>query len=63
MAVVVITGTSSGIGFLTAEMLARAGHAVYATMRERNGRNREAADALLRLGSEHRTCGRNAPAC
>ena len=33
MAVVVITGTSSGIGKLATETLARAGHTVYATMR------------------------------
>src|SRR4051812_16480914 len=54
MAVVMITGTSSGIGRLTAETLARVGHTVYATMRERNGRNRNAADDLLRFAQEQR---------
>ena len=54
MAVAMITGTSSGIGRLVVETLARAGHTVYATMRDRNGRNRDAGDALLRLASEHR---------
>src|SRR5689334_14348446 len=46
MAVVVITGTSSGIGKLATETLARAGHTVYATMRESHGRNSEAAESL-----------------
>ena len=49
MAVVVITGTSSGIGKLATETLARAGHTVYATMRESNGRNSESADDLRRF--------------
>jgi NAD(P)-dependent dehydrogenase (short-subunit alcohol dehydrogenase family) len=53
MAVALITGTSSGIGRLVVETLARAGHTVYATMRDRNSRNRDAGDALLHLASEH----------
>jgi NAD(P)-dependent dehydrogenase (short-subunit alcohol dehydrogenase family) len=44
--VILITGTSSGFGRLTAETLARGGHCVYASMRDTKSRNREAAEAL-----------------
>lgn len=37
--IIVITGASSGFGNLTAKALARAGHTVYAGMRETSGRN------------------------
>ncbi|HEX8802446.1 MAG TPA: hypothetical protein VF772_27735 [Terriglobales bacterium] len=37
---------------LTAEILAREGHTVCATMRDRHGRTREAGDALLHLAKE-----------
>jgi NAD(P)-dependent dehydrogenase (short-subunit alcohol dehydrogenase family) len=37
--VIVITGASSGFGRLTANALAKAGHIVYASMRETEGRN------------------------
>ncbi|QFU90007.1 SDR family NAD(P)-dependent oxidoreductase [Amycolatopsis sp. YIM 10] len=43
---VLITGASSGFGALTARALARAGHTVYAGMRQTTGRNAQAkADA------------------
>jgi NAD(P)-dependent dehydrogenase (short-subunit alcohol dehydrogenase family) len=49
MSVVLITGTSSGFGRLTAETLARRGHRVYAGMREVGGRNARAAGELQAL--------------
>jgi NADP-dependent 3-hydroxy acid dehydrogenase YdfG len=47
---ILITGTSSGFGRDTAETLHRAGHTVYASMRDAQGKNREAAEALEKLG-------------
>jgi NADP-dependent 3-hydroxy acid dehydrogenase YdfG len=47
---VLITGTSSGFGRDTAETLFRAGHIVYASMRGTQGKNREVAEALGKLG-------------
>ena len=50
-AVVLITGASSGFGRLTAELLARKGYSVFATMRDINGRNATAAIALKELAT------------
>ncbi|MDO0937762.1 SDR family oxidoreductase [Streptomyces sp. DG2A-72] len=44
--VVLITGTSSGFGHLSALTLARAGHHVFASMRDTNGANAEVARRL-----------------
>jgi len=49
MAKVVITGTSKGIGLMTALTLARAGHTVYATMRN-PGRSPELAATAAKEG-------------
>jgi len=50
--VIIITGASSGFGALTARRLAEAGHTVYATMRETNGRNAKQVEAAGRFASE-----------
>ena len=49
---ILITGASTGFGRLTAETLAGAGHAVFASMRDPDGRNRDHADALRAKGIE-----------
>jgi NAD(P)-dependent dehydrogenase (short-subunit alcohol dehydrogenase family) len=46
--VVLVTGASSGFGALSATALARAGHVVYAGMRDLAGRNAAAAQRLRR---------------
>jgi NAD(P)-dependent dehydrogenase (short-subunit alcohol dehydrogenase family) len=45
--VILITGTNSGFGWLTAKSCADLGHKVYATMRDIRGRNADKAKALV----------------
>jgi NAD(P)-dependent dehydrogenase (short-subunit alcohol dehydrogenase family) len=52
MSVILITGTSSGFGRLTAETLARGGHRVYAGMRAIGTRNAPAAAELTALAQD-----------
>ena len=54
MPVVLISGCSSGIGKLTAETAARAGHHVYATMRDTTTRNSDSKQALEQFAQEHK---------
>ncbi len=49
---ILITGASTGFGRQTAETLIRAGHTVFASMRDPLAKNREHADALRGLGAE-----------
>lgn len=49
--VVLITGTNSGFGWLTAHSVSALGHQVYATMRDTKGRNADRAAALAALGN------------
>jgi NAD(P)-dependent dehydrogenase (short-subunit alcohol dehydrogenase family) len=49
--VVLITGTNSGFGWLTAHSAAALGHQVYATMRDTQGKNTERAKALAAVQS------------
>lgn len=44
--IILVTGSGSGIGKLSAQALAKAGHIVYATMRDIEGRNKGRADEL-----------------
>ncbi len=53
--VVLITGASSGFGRLTAEALARAGHTVYASMRNTATRNAAVVEQMQAFSHEHGT--------
>ncbi|MDI1255869.1 MAG: SDR family oxidoreductase [Flavobacterium sp.] len=47
--VILITGTNSGFGWLHAQTLSKAGHTVYAAMRNTNGKNKAKAEELSQL--------------
>src|SRR5271155_4993036 len=51
--VVLITGASSGFGRLTAEALARAGHVVYASMRQTTTRNARIAQEMAAFSRDN----------
>ncbi len=51
--IIVITGASSGFGALVARALAKAGHTVYASMRDTAGHNAARVDEAKRFSSEN----------
>jgi NAD(P)-dependent dehydrogenase (short-subunit alcohol dehydrogenase family) len=51
--VIVVTGASSGFGALAARALAKAGHVVYASMRDTIGRNASQVEAAAKFAREN----------
>jgi NAD(P)-dependent dehydrogenase (short-subunit alcohol dehydrogenase family) len=51
--IILVTGASSGFGRLTAEALAKAGHTVYASMRETQGRNAPEVQKISAFSKAH----------
>ncbi len=51
--IIVITGASSGFGSLTSHALSRAGHTVFAGMRETTGRNAPQVEEANRFSKEY----------
>ena len=52
--VIVVTGASSGFGALAARALAKAGHVVYATMRDTSGRNKGQVQEAASFAADHK---------
>lgn len=52
--VIVVTGASSGFGALAARALARAGHVVYASMRDTSGRNKGQVQEAAKFAADNK---------
>src|SRR5260370_25906216 len=52
--VIVVTGASSGFGALAARALAKAGHVVYASMRDTSGRNRGQVQEAAKFAADNK---------
>lgn len=52
--VIVVTGASSGFGALAARALAKAGHVVYASMRDTSGRNKGQVQEATKFAADNK---------
>src|SRR5882724_10731952 len=52
--VIVVTGSSSGFGALAARALAKAGHVVYASMRDTSGRNKPQVEDTAKFAADNK---------
>jgi NADP-dependent 3-hydroxy acid dehydrogenase YdfG len=52
--IIVITGASSGFGGLTARALAKAGHTVYASMRDTTGQNARQVEEAKKFAKDNK---------
>src|SRR6266478_4973607 len=52
--VIVVTGSSSGFGALAARALAKAGHIVYASMRDTSGRNKGQVQEAAKFAADNK---------
>jgi len=51
---ILVTGASSGFGLMTARALAQAGHIVYASMRETQGRNASRVAEIAKCSKDNK---------
>ena len=54
MKIIIITGASSGFGALTARALAKAGHTVYASMRDTTRQNAPKVEEVKKFAKENK---------